>query len=40
MASADPAPSHEATTFHDVDLGPYPEVKNVPTSVMLTCATA
>jgi serine/threonine protein kinase len=30
----------EAMTFHDVDLGPYPEVKNALTSATLTCATA
>ena len=30
----------EAMTFHDVDLGPYPEVKNALTAASLTCATA
>ena len=30
----------EAMTFHDLDLGPYPEVKNALTSATLTCATA
>ena len=29
-----------AMTFHDLDLGPYPEVKNALTSASLTCATA
>ena len=26
-------------TFHDVDLGPYPEVKNALTAASITCAT-
>ena len=30
----------EAMTFHDVDLGPYPEVKNALTAASITCATA
>ena len=30
----------EAMTFHDLDLGPYPEVKNALTSASLTCAAA
>ncbi len=30
----------DAMTFHDVELGPYPEVKNALTAASLTCATA
>ena len=30
----------DAMTFHDLDLGPYPEVKNALTAASLTCATA
>jgi hypothetical protein len=30
----------EAMTFHDVELGPYPEVKDALTSASITCATA
>jgi serine/threonine protein kinase len=29
----------DAMTFHDLDLGPYPDVKNALTSASLTCAT-
>ena len=30
----------DAMTFHDVELGPYPEVKNALTTASLTCAAA
>ena len=30
----------DAMTFHDVELGPYPEVKNALTAASVTCATA
>jgi serine/threonine protein kinase len=30
----------DAMTFHDVDLAPYPEVKNALTAASITCATA
>ena len=30
----------DAMSFHDVELGPYPEVKNALTSASITCATA